>query len=377
MNRLLALIITLGVLIVLAFSCLFVVDQRQSAVVFALGEIKRVINEPGLYVKLPSPLQDVRYFDRRPLTYDSDELDRFITAEKINIQVDSFVKWRIADPRQFFVSVGHSPQAADDRIGRQLRSALNNETARLTVADVISSARETLVKQVMKVMSVELEKIGVTIVDVRLKRVDFAPEVAERVYERMRSERTRVANERRAKGAAEGERIRADADRQREVLVARAYRDAQNERGAGDAEASQLYAKAFGQNPEFASFYRSLEAYRASFAEKSDLLVLDPQSDFFRYFRSAGPVNGNAPRQPAPPFRRWAVTTADAERKGPRFRNFAWGSGNRIKKPVKSCQWPPRYRGSGACSGLPGQGGVFLLHCPFSLQRSSRPRLHG
>ena len=219
MNRLLALIITLGVLIVLAFSCLFVVDQRQSAVVFALGEIKRVINEPGLYVKLPSPLQDVRYFDRRTLTYDSDEIDRFITAEKINIQVDSFVKWRIADPRQFFVSVGHSPQAADDRIGRQLRSALNNEIARLTVADVISSARETLVKQVMKVMSVELEKIGVTIVDVRLKRVDFAPEVAERVYERMRSERTRVANERRAKGAAEGERIRADADRQREVLV--------------------------------------------------------------------------------------------------------------------------------------------------------------
>ena len=303
MNRLLALIITLGVLIVLAFSCLFVVDQRQSAVVFALGEIKRVINEPGLYVKLPSPLQDVRYFDRRTLTYDSDEIDRFITAEKINIQVDSFVKWRIADPRQFFVSVEHSPQAADDRIGRQLRSALNNEIARLTVADVISSARETLVKQVMKVMSVELEKIGVTIVDVRLKRVDFAPEVAERVYERMRSERTRVANERRAKGAAEGERIRADADRQREVLVAQAYRDAQNERGAGDAEASQLYAKAFGQNPEFASFYRSLEAYRASFAEKSDLLVLDPQSDFFRYFRSAGPANGSAPRQPAPPFR--------------------------------------------------------------------------
>ena len=149
MNRVLALIITLGVLIVLAFSCLFVVDQRQYAVVFALGEIKRVINEPGLYMKLPSPLQDVRYFDKRTLTYDSDEIDRFITAEKINIQVDSFVKWRIADPRQFFVSVGHSPLAADDRIGRQLRSALNNEIARLSVADVISSARETLVKQVM------------------------------------------------------------------------------------------------------------------------------------------------------------------------------------------------------------------------------------
>nr|WP_281769949.1 protease modulator HflC [Lautropia mirabilis] len=303
MNRVLALIITLGVLIVLAFSCLFVVDQRQYAVVFALGEIKRVINEPGLYMKLPSPLQDVRYFDKRTLTYDSDEIDRFITAEKINIQVDSFVKWRIADPRQFFVSVGHSPLAADDRIGRQLRSALNNEIARLSVADVISSARETLVKQVMKVMSVELEKIGVTIVDVRLKRVDFAPEVAERVYERMRSERTRVANERRAKGAAEGERIRADADRQREVLIAKAYRDAQNERGAGDAEASRLYAKAFGRNPEFASFYRSLEAYRASFADRSDMLVLDPQSDFFRYFQGAEPAPATSGRQPTPPFK--------------------------------------------------------------------------
>ena len=289
MNRVLALIITLGVLIVLAFSCLFVVDQRQYAVVFALGEIKRVINEPGLYMKLPSPLQDVRYFDKRTLTYDSDEIDRFITAEKINIQVDSFVKWRIADPRQFFVSVGHSPLAADDRIGRQLRSALNNEIARLSVADVISSARETLVKQVMKVMSVELEKIGVTIVDVRLKRVDFAPEVAERVYERMRSERTRVANERRAKGAAEGERIRADA--------------AQNERGAGDAEASRLYAKAFGRNPEFASFYRSLEAYRASFADRADMLVLDPQSDFFRYFQGAEPAPAASGRQPTPPFK--------------------------------------------------------------------------
>ncbi|MDO4637786.1 MAG: protease modulator HflC [Lautropia sp.] len=303
MNRLLALIIALGVLIVLAFSCLFVVDQRQSAVVFAFGEIRRVITEPGLYAKLPSPLQDVRYFDRRTLTYDSDEIDRFITAEKINIQVDSFVKWRIADPRQFYVSVGYSPQAADDRIGRQLRSALNNEIARLSVADVISSARETLVSQVMRVMSVELEKIGVSVVDVRLKRVDFAPEVAERVYERMRSERTRVANARRAKGAAEGERIRADADRQREIAIAGAYRDAQKERGAGDAEASRLYAQAFGKNPEFASFYRSLEAYRASFADRADLLVLNPQSEFFRYFQSATPAAANDSHSPAPPFR--------------------------------------------------------------------------
>lgn len=289
MNRVLALIILAGVLIIAGFSCLFVVDQRQSAVVFKLGEIKRVILEPGLYVKLPSPIEDVRYFDNRTLTYDSDEIDRFITSEKINIQVDSYVKWRISDPREFYVSVGHNPVAAQDRIGRQLRSALNNEIARLTVADVISSARDTLVQKVTKAISVELAKIGVTIVDVRLKRVEFAPEVAERVYERMQSERKRVANERRGKGEAEGERIRADADRQREVLIAGAYRDAQNERGAGDAEASQVYAQAFGKNPEFASFYRSLEAYRASFADRSDLMVLDPASDFFKYFRDANP----------------------------------------------------------------------------------------
>lgn len=289
MNRVLALIILAGVLIIAGFSCLFVVDQRQSAVVFKLGEIKRVILEPGLYVKLPSPIEDVRYFDNRTLTYDSDEIDRFITSEKINIQVDSYVKWRISDPREFYVSVGHNTVAAQDRIGRQLRSALNNEIARLTVADVISSARDTLVQKVTKAISVELAKIGVSIVDVRLKRVEFAPEVAERVYERMQSERKRVANERRGKGEAEGERIRADADRQREVLIAGAYRDAQNERGAGDAEASQVYAQAFGKNPEFASFYRSLEAYRASFADRSDLMVLDPASDFFKYFRDANP----------------------------------------------------------------------------------------
>ncbi len=287
MNRFLILLSTIGLLIVLAFSCLFVVDQRQSAVVFALGEIKRVITEPGLYFKLPPPFQEVRYFDKRTLTYDSDEIDRFITSEKINIQVDSYVKWRISDPRQFFVSVGQNPLMAEDRIGRQLRSALNNEIARLTVADVISSARDTLVVKVTQAIAAELSKIGVSIVDVRLKRVDFAPDVAERVYERMQSERKRVANERRAKGAADGEKIRADADRQREVLMASAYRDAQKERGAGDAEASRIYAEAFGKNPEFASFYRSLEAYRASFADRSDMLVLDPEADFFKYFRGA------------------------------------------------------------------------------------------
>ena len=287
MNRLIVLgVIVLG-LVAAAGSCLFVVDQRQTAVVFALGEIRRVITEPGLHFKLPPPFQNVQYFDRRTLTMDDADIDRFITSEKINIQVDSFVKWRIVDARLFFVSLGGSELLAQDRIARQLRSALNNEIARMTVSQVIRTDRDALVVKVSQEVAEELIKVGVQIVDVRLKRVDFAPEVAERVYDRMQSERRRVANERRATGTADSEKIRADADRQREVMIATAYRDAQAQRGQGDAEASRLFAEAFGKDPEFAAFYRSLEAYRASFNSRGDLLVLDPQADFFRFFRRA------------------------------------------------------------------------------------------
>ena len=287
MNRLIVLGVIVLAVVAAAGSCLFVVDQRQTAVVFALGEIKRVITEPGLHFKLPPPFQNVQYFDRRTLTMDDADIDRFITSEKINIQVDSFVKWRIVDARLFFVSLGGSELLAQDRIARQLRSALNNEIARMTVSQVIRTERDALVVKVSQEVAEELIKVGVQIVDVRLKRVDFAPEVAERVYDRMQSERKRVANERRATGTADSEKIRADADRQREVMIATAYRDAQNERGAGDAEASRIFAEAFGKDPEFASFYRSLEAYRASFSSRGDLMVLDPQAEFFRYFRGA------------------------------------------------------------------------------------------
>lgn len=286
MNRLIAAGLVILALIAAARSMLFVVDQRESAVVFALGEIKRVIREPGLYFKLPPPFQNVRYFDRRTLTLDNPDIDRFITSEKLNIQVDSYVKWRINDPRLFFVSVGGNELLAQDRISRQLRSALNNEIARMTVDEVISLKRDELVVKVRGEVGEELVKIGVEIVDVRLKRVDFAPEVAERVYDRMQSERKRVANERRATGSAEYEKIRADADRQREVVIAEAYKEAQTLKGAGDARASRVYAESFGRNPEFAGFYRSLEAYRASFTGRNDLLVIDPSSDFFRYFRT-------------------------------------------------------------------------------------------
>ena len=285
MNRLIVLGVIVLALVAAAGSLLFVVDQRQTAVVFALGEIKRVIKEPGLYFKLPPPFQNVQYFDNRTLTLDSADIDRFITAETLNIQVDSYVKWRIQDARLFFISLGGSEVLAQDRISRQLRSALNNEIARMTVAQVISTQRDSLVTKVTAEVAEELIKVGVQIVDVRLKRVDFAPEVAERVYDRMQSERKQVANERRATGTADSEKIRADADRQREVMIAEAYSAAQQERGAGDAAASRIYAEAFGRNAEFASFYRSLEAYRASFSDRGDMLILDPSAEFFKYFR--------------------------------------------------------------------------------------------
>jgi membrane protease subunit HflC len=289
MNRLAPILLGILVALGLASTMFFVVDQRQYAVVFALGEIKEVVSRPGLHFKLPPPFQNVQYFDNRILTIDTADVDRFITSEKLNVQIDTFVKWRIADPRQFFVSVGGSELIASDRLQRSLRDSLNNEVAKKTVTDVISGKRQELLDSVRGKMNEDAKQIGAEVIDVRLKRVDFAPEVSERVFDRMQSERKRVANERRATGAAESEKIRADADRQRDVLIAEAYRDAQQVKGEGDAKASALFADAFGKNPEFAGFYRSLEAYRNSFRGRgSDVLVLDPSSDFFRYFRAPG-----------------------------------------------------------------------------------------
>jgi membrane protease subunit HflC len=298
MNRIAPILLGLLVALGVASTMLFVVDQRQYAVVFALGEIKEVISKPGLHFKLPPPFQNVQYFDNRILTIDTADVDRFITSEKLNVQIDTFVKWRIADPRRFFTSVGGSEITASDRLQRSLRDSLNNEIAKKTVSDVISGKRQELLDLVRNKMNEDAKQIGAEIIDVRLKRVDFAPEVSERVFDRMQSERKRVANERRATGSAESEKIRADADRQRDVIIAEAYRDAQRVKGDGDAKASALFAEAFGQNPEFASFYRSLEAYRSSFRNRSDVLVLDPQSEFFRYFR--GPGAGQSASSPSP-----------------------------------------------------------------------------
>ena len=278
----------------LLFSTLFVVDQRQYAIVFALGEVKKVINEPGLHFKLPPPFQNVVFLDKRILTLDTPEADRFITAEKKNILVDAFVKWRITDPRLFFVSFGGDERRAQDRMAQIIKAALNEEITKRTVREVISGERGKVMDAIRTKVSDEAKQIGGEIIDVRLKRVDYVEQINQSVYDRMKSERARVANELRSTGAAESEKIRADADRQRTVILAEAYRDAESIRGDGDAKASQIYAEAFGQNPEFFKFYRSLEAYRASFRNRSDLLVLDPNSEFFRYFRSA---DGGAARK--------------------------------------------------------------------------------
>ena len=271
----------------LLFSTLFVVDQRQYAIVFALGEVKKVINEPGLHFKLPPPFQNVIFLDKRILTLDTPEADRFITAEKKNILVDAFVKWRITDPRLYFVSFGGDERRAQDRMAQIIKAALNEEITKRTVREVISGERGKVMDAIRNKVSDEAKQIGGEIIDVRLKRVDYVEQINASVYDRMKSERARVANELRSTGAAESEKIRADADRQRTVILAEAYREAEGIRGDGDAKASQIYAEAFGQNPEFFKFYRSLEAYRTSFRNRSDLLVLDPNSEFFRYFRSA------------------------------------------------------------------------------------------
>lgn len=278
-------------LFVTAGASLFTVDQRQFAIVFQLGEIKEVIKEPGLSFKWPM-IQNVKFFDRRILTLDSAEPERFLTAEKKPVLVDSFVKWRIADVKQYYISVGGDEMLARTRLGQTVNSGLREEFGKRTVHDVVSGARDKIMEDVQKKADIDARQIGVEIVDVRLKRVDLPPEVSESVYRRMETERKRVANELRSQGAAEAERIRADADKQREVIVAEAYRDAQKMKGDGDAKAASIYGRAFGENPEFYAFYRSLEAYRQSFGNKSDLLVVDPNAEFFRYLRNGSKGGG-------------------------------------------------------------------------------------
>ncbi len=291
MNRIISAVFFAVFIGMLASSMLFVVDQRQYAIIFALGEVKEVVTEPGLKFKLPPPFQNVAYYDKRILTIDTPDSDRFITSEKKNLVVDSFIKWRVSDPKLYYVSVQGREVDAVYRIQQSLKDALNNEIGKRTVNDMVSGVRDRVMQDIRTKVNEDTKKIGVEIVDVRLKRVEFSDEIKDSVFKRMESERKRVANELRSTGSADGEKIRADADRQRSVIIAEAYRDAQRIQGEGDAKASAIYAQAFGQNPEFYNFYRSLEAYRNSFRSKSDILVVEPNSDFFKYLKNS---NGGA-----------------------------------------------------------------------------------
>ncbi|MGQ0523869.1 MAG: protease modulator HflC [Betaproteobacteria bacterium] len=280
-------LIALIVALVIAALSMFVVDQRQHALVFRLGEVIDVKKAPGLYFKVPL-LDNVRYFDVRILTIDTPEAERFLTSEKKNVLVDLFVKWRITDVRQYYVSVRGEEAAAQTRLQQTINDGLRAEFGNRTVHEVVSGERDQIMDLMRVKANEDAKTIGVEVIDVRLKRVDLPQEVSEAVYRRMEAERKRVANELRSTGFAESEKIRADADRQREVILAEAYRDSQRIRGEGDARATSIYARAYEPNAEFYAFYRSLDAYKQSFKNRSDVLVLEPNSEFFRYLRSSG-----------------------------------------------------------------------------------------
>jgi modulator of FtsH protease HflC len=280
-------IAALAAVLVALSASIFTVDQRKHAIIFQLGEVRDVIEKPGLYFKWPL-IQNVRFFEKRILTIDHPEPERFITSEKKNVLVDSFIKWKIVDPRLYYVSVAGDEARAQTRLTQTVNAGLREEFGKRTVNDVVSGERDQIMEQMREKADLDARKIGVRIVDVRVKRVDLPAEVSESVYRRMEAERKRVANELRSQGSAEAEKIRADADRQREVIVAEAYREAQKVKGEGDAKAAAIYAQAFNQNPEFYAFYRSLEAYRGSFRNKSDVIVVEPNSDFFKYMKSVG-----------------------------------------------------------------------------------------
>ena len=280
---------TLSIIVVTIFflgsSAIYIVDERQQAILFQLGEVIDVKTEPGLYFKIPVA-QNVRYFEKRILTMDTEEPERFITSEKKNVLVDLFVKWRIIDVKQYYISVRGDESLAQTRLAQTINASLRDEFGNRTVHDVVSGERDVIMEIMRQKADNDARSIGVEVVDVRLKRVDLPQEVSESVYRRMEAERKRVANELRSTGAAESEKIRADADKQREIILAEAYREAQKTMGDGDSQASATYAAAFQKDPEFYAFWRSIDAYKQSFKNKSDMMVLEPTSDFFKYLKN-------------------------------------------------------------------------------------------
>ncbi len=293
MNRLGFFVSSVLVAIALASSMLFVVDQRQFGVVYALGQIKDVITQPGLHFKLPPPFQNVRYIDKRLLTLDSTDVEPMLTAEKQRVVIDWYVRWRITDPQEYIRNVGLDEAAGAAQLNRVVRNAFQEEVNKRTVQELLSTQRESLMadvkKEVLAAVNSGPQPWGIDVVDVRITRVDYAETITESVFRRMEAERKRVANELRSTGQAEGEKIRAEADRERDITVANAYRDAQKVKGEGDAQAAKIYADAFGQDPKFANFYRNLEAYKQTFSSKGDVVVVDPSStEFFKTYQGGG-----------------------------------------------------------------------------------------
>jgi membrane protease subunit HflC len=280
--------VTIVVLLMLLALSVFVVDQRQNAIVFKFGEIISVKKQPGLYFKWPV-IENIRYFDNRVLTIETPDPEQFLTSEKKNVLVDLYVKWRIADVSKYYTSVGGDEDLAQTRLLQTINDGLRAEFANRTVHDVVSGERDQIMELMRKKANEDAQSIGVEVLDVRLKRVDLPKEVSDSVYGRMEAERKRAANELRATGGADSEKIRADADKQVVVILAKAYHEAQRVKGEGDAKAAAIYASAYQSNSEFYAFYRSLEAYRQSFKDKSDVLIIDPNSEFFKYFKNSRP----------------------------------------------------------------------------------------
>jgi modulator of FtsH protease HflC len=278
------LVVVVAVLATLALSA-YTVDRRQAAIKFRFGEVVALQTDPGLYFKLPF-VENLRFYDTRIQTLDTKDAERIQTKEKNNVLVDSFVKYRIVDVKQYFVSTRGDQNTAEIRLSQGINDDLRAQFGQRTLADVISGERDKIMELLRVKADEDARKIGIEVLDVRLKRVDLVPEISNDVYRRMDSERKRVANELRSTGSGEAEKIRADADRQREVILAEAYRDAQRIKGEGDAKASAIYAQAFSRNTEFYSFYRSMEAYRQSFKNKGDVMILEPNSDFFKYLKN-------------------------------------------------------------------------------------------
>lgn len=281
MNNRLLLIIAAVVVVLISFS-VFTVDEREKAIKFRLGEIVRSDYTPGIYVQMPF-VNNVRKFDARLQTMDA-RPTRIITKEKKYVLVDAFVKWRIGDIEKYYITMAGDIRQANVRLDPIVRRQLTQEFGKRTIQDLVAGDRENVMKILTKNVKNEVKKYGIEVIDMRVKRVDFEEDINENVFNRMRTERDRVARERRAKGRAEGERIRADADRQYTTILATAYSKAQTTRGEGDAMAAKIYAEAYGKNKEFYSFYRSLDAYKKSFSSKSDVILVQPDSDFFKYF---------------------------------------------------------------------------------------------